>query len=164
MAANLNNFENVLQAIHSKYISLPEHEVRRNNEILNRVLNDLISEMKKDAFFAARYNRIFYGGSYFDGLKVGKPEEFDLDILLKVPKLGQPVLTHTNEPGYLSLRFDAPAELPDEVFKRKMLDERNYLSTKKVREWMIGIVTKALNKYDFSTVDAREATYHLTVS
>ncbi|GJQ82096.1 hypothetical protein Trydic_g20618, partial [Trypoxylus dichotomus] len=75
------------------------------------ILTDLINEMKMDPLFASSYNRIFYGGSFFDGLRVGKPEEFDLDILLKMPKLGKPLLTHTNEPGYLSLKFEAPTEL-----------------------------------------------------
>lgn len=74
-------------------------------------MTDIINEMKKDALFAKLYNRIFYGGSYFDGLRVGKPEEFDLDILLKVPKIGQPSLDLANEPGYLWLRFLSPLQL-----------------------------------------------------
>ncbi|KAK9752269.1 Mab-21 protein nucleotidyltransferase domain [Popillia japonica] len=143
--ASLNNFENVLQTIHSKHISLPEHEVRRNNEILNKILNQIITELKSDPFFAKHYNRIFYGGSYFDGLRVGAPTEFDLDILLKVPKNVTSVLEHTNEPGYLSLKFPEPDKLED-MFK-KLLDDKNYLSTEKMRRHMISIVQKATNKF-----------------
>ncbi|GJQ80934.1 hypothetical protein Trydic_g4751 [Trypoxylus dichotomus] len=48
-----------------------------------------------------------------------------------------------------------------------MLDDKNYLSTKKVREWMIGVVTKASNKYRTNgrlsfQVNTGGTTYHLT--
>lgn len=67
--------------------------------------------MKKDPLFANLYKGIFRGGSQFDGLKVGSPDEYDLDILLRIPYEGQPILDHSNEPGFVWVEFDAPNAL-----------------------------------------------------
>jgi cyclic GMP-AMP synthase len=40
---------------------------------------------KEDVLFKAMYRRISGAGSYYDGLKVGKPEEFDMDIVIHLP-------------------------------------------------------------------------------
>jgi len=40
---------------------------------------------KEDVLFNRIYSRICGAGSYYDGLKVGKPEEFDMDIVIRLP-------------------------------------------------------------------------------
>lgn len=55
--------------------------------------------------FKALYERLFYGGSYYDGLRVGHPEEFDLDLLLRLPKLIDVSLDITNVPGFVSMQL-----------------------------------------------------------
>jgi hypothetical protein len=40
---------------------------------------------QEDALFKRVYSRICGAGSYFDGLKVGEPEEFDMDIVIRLP-------------------------------------------------------------------------------
>jgi hypothetical protein len=40
---------------------------------------------EEDALFKAIYSRDSGAGSYYDGLKVGKPEEFDMDIVIRLP-------------------------------------------------------------------------------
>lgn len=40
---------------------------------------------KEDTLFEKRYNSIMYGGSYYKKTKVGKPEEYDLDIIICLP-------------------------------------------------------------------------------
>jgi hypothetical protein len=53
---------------------------------LFQVLEHLILRMKEqDALFKRVYSRICGAGSYYDGLKVGKPEEFDMDIVIRLP-------------------------------------------------------------------------------
>lgn len=39
----------------------------------------------KDELFKIIYRRIMYAGSFWKDTKVGKPEEFDLDIILHLP-------------------------------------------------------------------------------
>lgn len=40
---------------------------------------------EEDVLFKAMYRRISGAGSYYDGLKVGKPDEFDVDVVIRLP-------------------------------------------------------------------------------
>lgn len=40
---------------------------------------------EEDVLFKAMYRKISGAGSYYDGLKVGKPGEFDVDIVIRLP-------------------------------------------------------------------------------
>lgn len=40
---------------------------------------------EQDALFKELYSELMYSGSYFKGTKVGKPEEYDLNLILKLP-------------------------------------------------------------------------------
>lgn len=67
----------------------------------------IIEEIKtKSPLFKGLYNKLFYGGSYYDGLRVGHPEEFDLDLLLCLPKLIDADLTISNTPGFMTIRLN----------------------------------------------------------
>lgn len=55
--------------------------------------------------FALLYTTIYYGGSYYDGLKVGKPEEYDLDLLFLLPKYANPEIIESNLPGYVYVKI-----------------------------------------------------------
>ena len=35
-----------------------------------------------DELFGALYREMYYSGSYYDGLKIGKPNEFDLNLVI----------------------------------------------------------------------------------
>ena len=54
--------------------------------------------------FKQLFERVFYGGSYYDDLRVGKPDEFDLDLLLRFPKNVKYEASISNLPGYLYLK------------------------------------------------------------
>lgn len=58
-----------------------------------------------DCLFAKLYKNIFFGGSFYDGLRVGKPEEFDLDILLTLPTFAEPTIQINNKPGFVQMQF-----------------------------------------------------------
>lgn len=60
---------------------------------------------RNDALFASMYERMFYAGSFYDGIKVGHPDEFDLDLLLALPKNIEAVLTVTNIPGFVAVQL-----------------------------------------------------------
>ncbi|KAJ8961316.1 hypothetical protein NQ314_005965 [Rhamnusium bicolor] len=47
----------------------------------------------------------FFGGSFYDGLRIGQPDEYDLDLLLSLPKLVEPTITTSDIPGYVHLQF-----------------------------------------------------------
>lgn len=52
------------------------------------------------------YQRVFYGGSFYDELRVGTPDEFDLDLLLALPKLLYPEIVPSNKPGHVMLKIN----------------------------------------------------------
>ncbi|RZC41711.1 Mab-21 domain containing protein, partial [Asbolus verrucosus] len=150
-----NYLERVLAEINDHFISLPKEDVKKNNEILKSVLDNLIRKMKeKDPLFKAMYKRVFYGGSYYDGLRVGKPEEFDLDLLLSLPTFAKPVLTTGDIPGFVHLHleeYDAwmkqPEAMPAYRTFSDLFDRERFLDTEKVLAWMEGIVQKSLNEF-----------------
>lgn len=59
----------------------------------------------KDNLFKEMYTRVFFGGSYYDGIRVCQPDEFDLDLLLSLPKLVVPKITTSDRPGFVHLQF-----------------------------------------------------------
>ncbi|XP_068911431.1 cyclic GMP-AMP synthase-like receptor [Tenebrio molitor] len=171
-----NYMENVLINITSKFISLPDKEVKRNNRILESVLKTIVDAMKKkDPLFKDMFTRVFYGGSYYDGLRVGKPEEFDLDLLLSLPKYAAPVLTTSKMPGFVHLqlqKFDdwlkQPEAMPTYRLFGNLFDEKRFLSTKKVLAWMEGILTKTMDdlplKGNKRILENKEGTFEIMIS
>lgn len=58
-----------------------------------------------DTLFETMYERKFYGGSYYDGLKVSKPEEYDLDLVLNLPAIIEPIVEVSNKHGFVHVRI-----------------------------------------------------------
>ena len=51
-----------------------------------QVLDLMVELMKeKDPLFSAIFQRVYGVGSYYDDLKVGEPEEFDVNVVVKLP-------------------------------------------------------------------------------
>lgn len=51
-----------------------------------QITDKLIETMKqKSVLFKTLYKSKYYGGSYYDNLKVGPPNEYDLDLVLRLP-------------------------------------------------------------------------------
>lgn len=40
---------------------------------------------KSDPLFSALYQKEHFAGSYADGLKIGKPTEYDMNLIIKLP-------------------------------------------------------------------------------
>ncbi|KAJ8927933.1 hypothetical protein NQ314_019564, partial [Rhamnusium bicolor] len=133
-----------------------------------QVTDRIISMMKdKNVLFRNLYERKFYGGSYYDGIKVGKPEEYDLDFVLNLPLIVEPAVQNSDKPGFVNciikeymklLKRDEapnlskniatafPTALKNNQMKlNSLMCVGNYLSTSKVLQWMEKIMTLALN-------------------
>lgn len=146
--------ENVLHIINQNFVTLKTSEVAHNNQLLKSALDLIISLMRDaDPLFNSLYKGIYYGGSYFDDLKVGKPDEYDLDLLLELPKICQ---THkskicecvkvvpSNKPGFFWFEIQTTYF---ESFNKFIKD--GYVQTDLVLNWLQSLVTKALNKIPF---------------
>ncbi|KAF2897521.1 hypothetical protein ILUMI_08659, partial [Ignelater luminosus] len=158
-----NYMEPVLHKIHKNYISLPNKDVKKNNGVLKQVLWRLINKMKKvDTLFKTCFTTVFYGGSFYEGLKVGKPDEFDLDFLLKLPKNTQPSLDISNIPGFVQVQLQNFENFQKTPEARKewsglanLVDNKHYLITSKVSQWIKGVIDKVLNQFPKDDTNAR---------
>ena len=75
---------------------------------------------------------IYYSGSYYDGLKIRGPDEFDLNIVLNPTRLGmEDMITLVDaSPGYCKLKISEP-------FYRSGLRIDEFLENMRVRELIL---------------------------
>lgn len=104
------------------------------------------------------YEGPFFGGSYYDKLSVGKPEDYDIDLKLVLPKLLKPEIKISNEPGFVKIILGGWQDLEKqraeyEKYKdlKDCVDKNNYLLTDKILSWMEKIVARAFNKYNYDS-------------
>lgn len=55
--------------------------------------------------FKAMFQEISYGGSYYDSLKIGKPEEYDLNLVMVLPKTANVQVIESDTAGYVHLKL-----------------------------------------------------------
>ncbi|KAH1003936.1 hypothetical protein HUJ04_003766 [Dendroctonus ponderosae] len=144
-----DSMENVLQYISQRSIALEDEAKKRNNAILKEVTDMVIGKIKeKNQLFRKLYTETFYGGSFYDNLKVGCPDEFDLDLILNMPDVTKPIIWCSDHSGFVYVRLTelstlAPKE-PHEDLK-VLLDDTSFLATNKLLCWFEGLITSALN-------------------
>lgn len=77
----------VLNDIVKKYICLDDDEVKKTNQQLHEVLDCLVDKMKlKDSYFSELYRERAYTGSFYKQTRVANPDEFDLNLVFRLPK------------------------------------------------------------------------------
>ncbi|XP_045465012.1 cyclic GMP-AMP synthase-like isoform X2 [Harmonia axyridis] len=112
----------------------------------------------KDILFKNLFNKILFGGSYYDGLKIHLPDEYDIDIVLKLPKKANAQLTVNEKPGFVKVyvELDSLSKESDYNKEYKSMEkfvDGNYLMTNKFREWFEGVCSKVISSignYKFS--------------
>ena len=74
-----------LEALYNRKVKIDDRENQQYQRILNFLVEDVVSKMRETSkTFNALYSKIYYGGSFFDGLKVGSTDqEFDLNIIFE---------------------------------------------------------------------------------
>uniref|UniRef100_V5H2F2 Uncharacterized protein n=1 Tax=Anoplophora glabripennis TaxID=217634 RepID=V5H2F2_ANOGL len=147
-----NAMEHYLHTINQRYIALSEEEEIRNNAILRVVVEPIIQKMQeKDKLFKKLYKDMFFGGSYYDGLKIGSPNEYDLDLLLKFPppceteicNINEVDIYTSNKPGFVNLYLRNR-----NGFGNLCEFWQAYLDIPKLLSWMEGVIQKALNDFN----------------
>ena len=129
----------ILKEIYAKSISISDNEKKMKVMLVQFIKNDMISLMKKtDVLFNLLFQEIFHTGSYFDGLRVNNANEFDLNVLLKIPGLKESAMCFEDtgcDPGFTTLtilgnvqeHFDPQQKMysKTELLKRKFLEQQN---------------------------------------
>ena len=108
-----------------------------------------------DPLFKLLYKDLYYTGSYYKGLKVGKPDEFDLNIVLYNEALMHYVKVERSQPGYVQLRVGMKGFRQDEdrmtgvalaQFEGLLNGSGKglrQLNPKAVNQWFFNVVKKA---------------------
>ncbi|KAJ9574776.1 hypothetical protein L9F63_008040, partial [Diploptera punctata] len=150
----------MIDYIHKNYISLKDGDMKLYVDHFRKVLQQLVNLMKEeDALFKATYREICGAGSYYDGLKVGKPEEFDMDVVINLPVSNKEITEHRSmriQPAFTKIQMGkSMTQLQQhpkwtEVYRHmaSWVDDKGFLLQNKFRQWIEGVVKKALNRLD----------------
>ena len=78
----------ILEKLFNERVKLDEQSSQLHQRVLEKMLETLIQQAKEvSPEFREVFREIFYGGSYFDKLKVkSTPYEYDLNFVFKEPK------------------------------------------------------------------------------
>lgn len=107
---------------------------------------------------------MLYAGSVYDGIKVSRLDEFDMDIVIRLPinydNGENGIIIENDQPGFLKMKiinaFDNLDKQPEwekcHKVTREWRDSDKYFLQNKFRQWMHGIVQKALNEMDGKVV------------
>lgn len=144
----------ILQDIHIA-LSKDTHITERNKQILSQVLDGLRAEMMKDPLFAEIFKRFSYTGSSYEGLRIRRADEFDINLIMELPVHKGKFEIFAERPGYVSYKITADCKkyLKDNVGKpelhalSRLFDEDLKLHPKLWREWFQSVVDKARNSY-----------------
>ena len=150
-------------AIYQKFIPLNKKLTKRAVAVVEEFIKkDLIPRMKDvDSLFSILYSSIYYGGSYYDGLRITEATEFDLDMILKIPSRGNVMRLQLGNGLSIPYGFakyyckSSPANIltstrMKENEKKLFLTffEEDVLLPVKVRDWFRRVVDKAVRYYE----------------
>jgi len=154
----------VIKAIYDRAVPYDGDRKKRNMEIVERLAKGrLIQYMKEeDPSFKNLFQEIYHTGSYYDGLRVGDPDEFDLNLLLKLPistsevKLDNANCWPCQTRVFIQkkISFLIPSTHPCAAFGERLdqklfeeeKDGKRYLRPDWTRQWVEGLVVKAVDR------------------
>ena len=78
-------------SMYQKFIPLDKMLTRRAVAVVEEFIkkNFIPKMIEVDSLFGILYSNIYYGGSYYDGLRITEATEFDLDLILRMPCRGK---------------------------------------------------------------------------
>ena len=73
---------NVLENIYKENLKLSKFQTERYQDILISFLDVFLEQMKRTPLFREFFEKPYFGGSFFDGLKLASTsQEFDLNLV-----------------------------------------------------------------------------------
>lgn len=154
---NNKGMECVYHELNRHYIRMKKKDRKENTNILFAVLKELITIMRScDNLFDKLRPKLDFLGSYFDGIRVGEPTEYDINVILSFPiNYGKIKLDATNcEHDYTAVVMPSefhrlsltPSTAEQGFAKTRLWCDRNYrLSVTKFRAWMQSCVDHAIS-------------------
>ncbi|EDW01158.1 uncharacterized protein LOC6561120 [Drosophila grimshawi] len=161
-----SNLEGRLNETNRDYINIDdEREFYTNhyNILRNVIYNELKKEMPLSKWLCGHK----LGGSYADNLKIAKPDEFDLLIILKFPVNNLIIVKKdTRKPGNVTLDMTKVLELLQchpphkDMYQelKRLVTPENFLLEDKLQSMISGAVTRALSRMSYEiNVNGKDA-------
>jgi len=152
----------VLKQITANNIKMNPANISKSNKIVEQFVRyKLMNTMKEvDQLFKIMYRDIYYTGSYYDGLRIENPDEYDLNIVLnlKLPRhTFRLVRNQSCSAGFVQLQVDNPERTVSmnmpmyglvqkfiKMLKSSGEDDKYFVMPDAIRKWMNSVVDKAL--------------------
>ncbi|XP_075526061.1 cyclic GMP-AMP synthase-like receptor isoform X2 [Dermacentor variabilis] len=147
--------EHNMQRLHEA-LSKDNNITERNKSILNKLLKNLCEEMKKeDRLFALIFKRLYYTGSSYEGLRIRQADEFDINLVMKLPVQECDFKLVAETPGHVSYTLTTVcAERLLETMKGPEMKSLYGLFSKDLKfqpllwqTWLQSVMDKALVAY-----------------
>ena len=162
MGNECSTYNRDLDDIRKKYLNLNKNLVAENNKLLVYLVNKLMTGLENESnLFGSCFQDIYYSGSYYDGLRITEPTEYDLNIILRPPfdSVSDLKLLHEgntycemslSSPLFLSLfllamptnhpRYDDYKDMQTYFLSGSTFD------ADKIHRWFRSLMTRVLNK------------------
>ena len=161
--AYLKTADDALREVNNNIMKLKRIDIQKSNQILEWLRNDVVKAMQEnDELFRSLFREIYYSGSYYDGLKIRGPDEFDLNIVLNTTRLGMEDMITLEDalPGYCKLKISEPFYrngLRIDAFLENTwtawLTSKYYIMPNNVREWFAGVFKRSMYKFPSQTAN-----------
>lgn len=146
--------ERYLDLVH-KALSKDSDITERNKSILKDLLEGLCKEMTNDRLFALIFNRLYYTGSSYEGLRIRQADEFDINLVMKLPVQEDDFKLVAERPGHVSYTLTTVCkERLQETMKGPEMQSLFGLFSKDCKfhpllwqKWLQSVMDKALGAY-----------------
>ncbi|KPI98110.1 hypothetical protein RR46_11231 [Papilio xuthus] len=170
MSVKKKTLDVYLEEVFKQFIAIKDDDFSRAQEVFKSVFEQIKQKMGEQCNYFKKYsNQVMYGGSVYDGTKATKMDEFDMDIVIRLPINYDDIIIECDQPGFVRLKIMSAFDNLDKQKEweqchkvtRDWRDGDKYLLQNKFRSWMHGIVQKALNEMN-GRVTVNGTTYLMT--
>ncbi|KAI8511316.1 hypothetical protein Bbelb_104160 [Branchiostoma belcheri] len=133
-----------LKLYHSKRVELDEEETKHAKELVEIFIGAIVKSVKEQIDAGRPHGasrcRIEYTGSMYEGTKFGRPDEFDIMIVIDG---SQDIESVEMSPGYAMLLANSSSS---HRFSEQCIHPYQNISPKKMTDWFTGLVQKGINE------------------
>lgn len=165
MSVKKKNLDAHLAEIFKQFVAIKDEDFKRSQEVFKSVFEEVKAKMGEKCNYFSKYSgQVLYAGSVYDGIKVSRLDEFDMDIVIRLPinydNGENGIIIENDQPGFVKMKiinaFDNLDKQPEwekcHKVTREWRDSEKYFLQNKFRQWMHGTVQKALNEMDGKVV------------
>ncbi|XP_045493516.1 uncharacterized protein LOC123692772 [Colias croceus] len=158
MSTKKRSLDLYLAEIFKEFIALKDKDLKKSQEVFKSVFEQVKQKMGEQCNYFNKYaTQVLYAGSVYDGIKVSKLDEFDMDIVIRLPinydDGDEGIIIENDQPGFVKLKICKAFDNLDKQKEwdtchkvtRDWRDDNKYFLQNKFRQWMHSIVQKALN-------------------